>query len=512
MKPTHILHTLSALALALLAAACNQPEARLPEQSTAVQEAAQIYPDYRGIVIPPNIAPLNIQVRSAGTAYVGCIEGAGRQLLAAASDDGKLCFDSLEWRGLLEANRGRDLTVTLYARRDSGWVRFPAYTLTVAAEPIDRYLSYRLIEPSYELYRQLGLYQRDLQSFDVHTIYENNRSYSDADNHCVNCHNYQNYSTRRMLFHVRAKHGGTVFIDGGKAVKMNMKCNSVLSNSVYPSWHPQRNWVVFSSNQTGQTFHMLDHDKIEVVDYGSDLVFYDADKQQISNILKTEAELETFPCWSPDGLKVFYCSAHVPEFAGTTAQQRQDIITRICRQVRYNLMSISFDPSTGTFGQPQTEVDCAAMERSCAVPRVSPDGRYVLFTLADFGQFHIWHSSSDLYVKDLTTGEVRPLEAANSKGVDSYHTWSSNGRWIVFSSRRDDGSYTRPYIAYFDTKGQAHKAFILPQADPEQNLLLTKSYNVPELTRDAVSISSEELKECIYADDRMGKVTYRKNP
>ena len=187
MKLTHILHTLSALALTLLAAACNQPEARLPEQSTAVQEAAQIYPDYRGIVIPPNIAPLNIQVRSAGTAYVGCIEGAGRQLLAAASADGKLCFDSLEWRGLLEANRGRDLTVTLYARRDSGWVRFPAYTLTVAAEPIDRYLSYRLIEPSYELYRQLGLYQRDLQGFDVHTIYENNRSYSDTDNHCVNC-------------------------------------------------------------------------------------------------------------------------------------------------------------------------------------------------------------------------------------------------------------------------------------------------------------------------------------
>ena len=141
MKLTHILHTLSALALTLLAAACNQPEARLPEQSTVVQEAAQIYPDYRGIVIPPNIAPLNIQVRSAGTAYVGCIEGAGRQLLAAASADGKLCFDSLEWRGLLEANRGRDLTVTLYARRDSGWVRFPAYTLTVAGAASTGYLN-----------------------------------------------------------------------------------------------------------------------------------------------------------------------------------------------------------------------------------------------------------------------------------------------------------------------------------------------------------------------------------
>ena len=498
----------AALLLPVLFAACAGPEARIPEQSTAVKEAARIYPDYRDIVIPPNIAPLNIQVQSEGSEFVGSVEGGGRQVLAAAGRDGKLCFDSLEWRGLLEAAKGRDLTVTLYALRDGGWVKFPAYRLSVAEEPIDRYLSYRLIEPSYELYRQLGLYQRDLENFNVQTIYENNREYSDDENHCINCHNYQNYSTKHMLFHVRAKHGGTVFVENGKAKKMNMKCDSVLSNSVYPSWHPTRNWVVFSSNQTGQAFHMIDHDKIEVVDYGSDLVFYDADKQQIFNVLKTEDYLETFPCWSPDGLKLFYCSAHVPEFVGTTSEQRQDIITRICREVRYNLMSLTFDPATGRFGQPQTEYDCAALKRSCAVPRVSPDGRYVLFTLADFGQFHIWHSSADLYVKDLQTGEVRPLQATNSPGVESYHGWSSNGRWMVFSSRRDDGSYTRPYIAYFDRNGQGHKAFVLPQRDPEQNLLLTKSYNVPELTRDAVPMSAEELKACVYDEERCGKVSY----
>ena len=153
-------------------------------------------------------------------------------------------------------------------------------------------------------------------------------------------------------------------------------------------------------------------------------------------------------------------------------------------------MSLTFDPATGRFGQPQTEYDCAALKRSCAVPRVSPDGRYVLFTLADFGQFHIWHSSADLYVKDLQTGEVRPLQATNSPGVESYHGWSSNGRWMVFSSRRDDGSYTRPYIAYFDRNGQGHKA------------------NVPELTRDAVPMSAEELKACVYDDGSCGKVSY----
>lgn len=496
--------------LALCLAGCTAtPEAKVPGNSTAVNEAAHIFPDYRDIVVPPNVAPLNLQITDEAEAYVAQIKGAGREVLAAAADDGKLQFDSLEWKNLLQAAKGQKLDVTLYAQRKTGWVKFPAYTIEVANEPIDRYLSYRLIEPSYELYRQLGLYQRDLESFNVKTIYENNRNFNQDENHCVNCHNYQNYSTKRMLFHVRAKHGGTVFIENGKAEKMNMKSDSILSSTVYPTWHPTKNWVVFSSNQTGQAFHMGNREKVEVVDYGSDLVFYDADKKQLSNILKTDADLETFPCWTPDGLKVFYCSAHIPQFANTTTEQCRDLITKIYNTVRYNLMSITFDPQTRTFGQPQLEYDCAALGKSAAVPRVSPDGRYVLFTLADYGQFHIWHKTSDLYVKDLQTGEVRALDATNSKAVDSYHSWSSNGRWMVFSSRRDDGSYTRPYIAYFDREGKGHKAFLLPQRDPEQNLLLTKSYNVPELTRDAVTLTADEVKACIYADEKAQKVSYK---
>lgn len=530
---SHLIYIISACALAF--AACSH-EAVVPEGATPLNAKAEIYPDYRDIVVPRNIAPLNIQVSSAaGEEYVAEIKGKkGTPVVAGADSDGKLMFEEEAWHKLLADNKGSDLTVTIYESRSGKWGKYEDYKITVAEEEIDPYLSYRLIEPSYELYRQLGIYQRNLTNFEEVPIYENNRTYDKDENHCVNCHNYQNYSTKRMLFHVRAEHGGTVFVNEGKIDKRIMTNDSILGNAVYPSWHPAKPWLVFSSNLTGQAFYLRDRQKIEVVDYGSDLIFYDAEHNTVSNVLKTNNTLENFPCWAPDGKRVFYCSCEVPVMDRIAAQtdslmltvggnealidsvknldknNRSDYILSHYGKVRYNLMSIAYDEATGTWGEPQMEVDCAADSMSVSVPRVSPDGRYVLFTLGAYGQFHIWHNTSDLYVKDLQTQEVRPLKAANSPDVDSYHSWSSNGRWIVFSSRRDDGSFTRPYIAYFDKDGRDHKAFLLPQEDPEYNLLRMKSYNVPELTRDAVSTSQEALEAVIYDDDNVARVGYKK--
>lgn len=499
-----LLYLLLFLTVSLLTACGDGHPAAVPTESRAVSEAVRLYPDYRDITIPPNIAPLNLRVRNAGSEFV--VEARGRDghsVTAGADGDQPLCFDPKAWHDLLEASRGNRLTLTLYVRREGEWLRMPSWQIEVASEPIDRYLSYRLIEPSYEAYRQMGLYQRDLQGFDERTIYENNRTDAPRDNHCINCHSYQNYSTRRMMFHVRAAHGGTVFVSRGEARKVSFPTDSLHPAPVYPAWHPQHNWLAFSVNRTGQAFHLTDPDKVEVVDFASDLVFYDADSRRLTPITATDDSLETFPTWSPDGRRLYYTCAAVPQLKGAGFAACRRYLASHYREVRYDVMSRTFDPATRTFGPPVTEYACASHGLSASVPRVSPDGRYLLFTLARFGQFHIWHRSADLYVKDLLTGHTAPLTAANAPGrPDSYHSWSSNGRWIVFASRRDDGTYTRVYISYFDRQGRAHKAFLLPQADPESNLLRAKSYNVPELTRDAVTIPADRLRECIYADER----------
>ena len=491
--------------LLLLLIACSTKPTSVPTSFTELTDSAVVYPDYRDVTIPPNIAPMNFMVRDASASEFVVEMG---DVVTGATEDGKFDIDSVAWRKLLSDTRGKDIAVNIYGHRENGWVRYAPYRLHVAEEEIDGYLSYRLIEPGYELYRQIGLYQRNLSNFDEAVIYENNRAFDNDHNHCANCHNYQAYNTDHMLFHVRAAHGGTIIVNGAEAHKIAIKHDSILGAGVYPSWHPTLPLVAFSSNKTGQVFHIYHQEKIEVLDEASDLILYDAEANTVRNILKTNNDLETFPCWTPDGRRLYYSSARMP--SALIDNYSTEMMTMRYDSLFYNIYSMSFDPDTRTFGAPQLEVDAAAMGKSASVPRVSPDGKYLLFTLGDYGQFHIWHKSADLWVKEISPtpaiegegeadAQLYPLTETNAPDVpDSYHSWSSNGRWIVFASRRDDGNFSRAFIAYFDHEGQAHRAFMLPQRDPEYNTLLLKSYNVPELTKSAVQVSFETLKHVVY--------------
>ena len=481
----------------LLCYSCNSSYS-IPDNAQETTKKVRIFPDYTNIVIPPNIAPLNFMVKEKGDKFICRITNGHDDMIAGSGKTGVIKFDMDEWHNYLQNNKNKSLEVQIYVLRDRQWISYPKYNIKIAEEEIDKYLSYRLIEPSYVLYRLMGLYQRDLTTFEQTPIIENPRLTRLEDkSYCVNCHNYQNYRTQRMLFHARYANGGTIIANNGKIEKLNTKNDSILGSCVYPSWHPTKNWIIFSSNKTGQVFHILDKQKVEVLDHASDIIFYNVDTHEISNVIKTHNELETFPAWTPSGDMVYYCEA-TTSLLDTDADSTMDSkIILESEQLKYNILRIPFDEKTMTFGPSELVYDAKKHDKSASVPRVSPDGNYLLFTLGDFGQFHIWHSSSDLYVMNLKTNEVYPLKAANSNNVDSYHSWSSNGRWIAFSSRRDDGSFTRSYITYFDRDGQAHKAFMLPQEDPQQNITLFKSYNVPELTIDKVPVSSEKFMEVV---------------
>lgn len=166
----------------------------------------------------------------------------------------------------------------------------------------------------------------------------------------------------------------------------------------------------------------------------------------------------------------------------------------------YNIYRKRFDPISMEFGSRELVFAADSLKKSATLPRISPDGRFLLFTMGNYGVFHIWHHDADLWMLDFQTGEVRSMQEFNSPDTESYHSWSSNGRWVVFSSRRDDGIYTRPFIAHIDKDGKGTKPFELPCADPDYHRQFMKSYNIPEFMRGPVTIRPQEFADVLKRD------------
>ena len=311
-----------------------------------------------------------------------------------------------------------------------------------------------------------------------------------------------------MQFHARQNLGGTVISYDGRTYKINLKTDSTLSAGVYPAWHPRLPLIAYSTNMTMQMFHTRHHNKIEVIDSKSDLILYDLEHGEVQNVENDPEEFEVFPFWSPDGKYLYYCSAHFVK--QDTISDEAEAILRY-KDIKYNVYRKAFDEQRLTFGPRELVFDAAAQGLSATLPRISPDGRWLLLSVGEWGVFHIWHNDADLWLMDLNQPEsgAFPFKEVNSPSVEAYHTWSRSGRWIVFSSRRYDGDFTRPFFAHVDKDGHATKPFELPADDPDYHRQLMKSYNIPELMTGPVTITPQEFADVLKKDAIPAKYVVR---
>ena len=488
--------------VALSLTACGN---QIPTTYAESEESPAIYPDYTGVTVPINIAPLTFEPDGKSDGIVARLTAGDEEIICGGT---KVQPDFDDWHRLTECAKGQAIKVEVYIQKDGQWTKFKPFDIYVSPDSIDPYISYRLIAPSYITYEELTINQRCLENYDEEVIYDNMLCQNPVDGQCVNCHSYQQYNPERMQFHARQYQGGTVIAYDGKIRKINMTSDSILSAGVYPAWHPWLPLIVYSTNKTMQTFHITNPDKIEVFDTESDLIAYDVERNEVTNIEKEATEFEVFPTWAPDGKALYYCSAHF-EFKDTVSPG-VELIQRF-KEVKYNIYRKRFDLETKTFGPRELVFRADTLDMSTTLPRVSPDGRCLMFTMGKYGVFHIWHKDADLYMLDLANGKVRCMDEINSPDVESYHSWSSNGRWVVFSSRRDDGNFTRPFIAYIDKNGHGGKPFELPCADPDYHRQFMKSYNIPELMKGAVKITPQSFADALKKDGEQVKYVQHLN-
>jgi hypothetical protein len=449
---------------------------------TYVNDLPSIDPDYTGTTIPYNISPLNFKITKEGSAFFARFSAGSGTSIEAGSKDGIICIPEKKWKKMLQQNKGQEFNIDIYCKDNKqGWLKFKTITDKIAPEPVDPYITYRLLYPGYESWSAIFIKQRSLESFSEKSIIEN----SLVDENCLNCHSYNNTGkSDNFLFHMRGSMGGTYFYTGDGFKKVNLKTKEMKNGAVYPRWHPSGKFVAFSSNKIVQQFHSALAKKVEVSDLESCLVLYDIDRNEIMNIDLQDKDqyMDTYPEWSPDGRYLYFCRA--PK-AGEAFKYDS---------VRYNLYRVPFDQATRKTGAVELIFDASTLNKSVSFPRISPDGKFLVLTLHDYGCFPIWHKEADLLSIDLQT--LHPTKMAlNSDFTDSYHSWSSNSRWLVFSSKRIDGLTARFFISYIDEKGNSAKPFILPQKDPEFYQRFLKSFNLPEFSTFKIKVNPGKIRK-----------------
>lgn len=422
-----------------------------------------MYPDYRNVTIPSNIAPLNFYY-TGGKAettfshgdYSFCVKG---------SD---VIIPETKWKELLDKARGDSIKI-----RSS---LFGEWSIYVSSDSIDQYLTYRLVEPAYEVANWVEIFERNVSNFDERVL----ASYGNTNNACMNCHIHKGENS---MFYLRGKGGGAVLSRKGALRKMTLKNSSMFSGTVYGDLHPSGRWGVFSMNVVIPSFHTQSQKRLEVYDSKSDLCIVDFDNNKLilpPSLTRTDV-LETFPCFSADGSTIYYCAAD------------SVALPRDIKKLHYSLYKFSFDAQTGEIGESSVVWDAEERGGSVCHPKVSPDGRWLLYTVADYGTFPIWHRECDLEMMNLAGGSIVDMSNANSEWSDSYHSWSSNSRWFVFASKRDDGQYGKPFICHVSDDGKVSKAFVLPQQNPHHYDKMLKSYNIPDLGKYPANFNENEI-------------------
>ena len=460
------------------------------DQARKTDALPAIYPDYVGVTIPVGIAPLcfSMDDEAVDRIEVSVKGSKGGELRA----DGEWAdFDTDDWHELTSRNRGGRLTLTVCARKDGQWTQYKDFDIHVSTEALDDWgLTYRRIAPGYEVGGDIGIYQRDIHSFSEYPLLTETA----VPGRCMNCHTPKQNDPNLFTLQIRGEGGGTLIQRNGRQTWLDTKTDSTKAAGSYASWHPSGDYCAYATNSVHQAFFVGTGQRIEVYHLFSNVVVLDTRSNELilSPQLQTD-DLEIFPAFSADGRTLYYSSS------------KPCRVPAEYEKVKCSLCAIPFDAATGRFGtKVDTLLNGPSTDMSYTVVKPSFDGQWLMYCQSSRSNFPVAQTDADLCLWNLKTGEHRVMDEVNSPETESWHSWSSNSRWFVFASKRENGMYAQLFLASIDERGRASKPFLLPQRNPRKYYReLMDSYNVPEFTRTKVSFDAHDAYRQVFNPERV---------
>lgn len=481
----------------LLLCSCGEKVPNVPQDVAKTDTRLEIYPEYDGVTVPCNFAPMNFLVRNDGVEAVM----ASVDSLTCVSFGNKVQWDNDKWHSMLSEHIGDTLSVSLKACINGKWLEYAPLTWIVSSDSVDSYVTYRLIEPAYEVWHMVSIEERCIENFDTRLLADGRK----LGNRCMNCHTHGGDKGQFSFFYIRGKQGGTFLNRNGEFNKVTLSNNKTNGGTVYGAWHPSGRYGVFSTNLIIPAFHSDPSLRMEVFDTHSDLCVADFEQKRMitaPSVSQTNGTLETFPSFSVDGKYIYYSSASNP-FGESIPEA--DEYARAVRNIHYSLRRVSFDAETGTIGDKPEDVITATDSTSYHFPRFSPDGKWLSYAQSYNGTFPMWHMETRVGIHSMENAQQKNTNSDDIKTPihASYHTWSHNSKWIAFASKSYDTQYSRVYFVHISPDGTMSKPLVLPQADPQHDDLNLKSYNIPDVSTTAVPFDENQVRQLLENSDAL---------
>jgi WD40-like Beta Propeller Repeat len=179
--------------------------------------------------------------------------------------------------------------------------------------------------------------------------------------------------------------------------------------------------------------------------------------------------VQTDGVWSPDGKYIVFARAQARDPYPPGQVRALHALDRNEAQIKYDLYRIPFNDGKG--GVPERIAGASENGMSNNFPKVSPDGKWIVFVQCKNGQ--LMRPDSQLYIVPFEGGVARRMRA-NTSLMNSWHSFSPNGRWLVFSSKARS-PYTQMYLTHIDANGNDSPAILI-----DNTTAANRAVNIPE--------------------------------